>query len=321
MKSLPTSFRAERLVCLKMQYSRLVHLWKGIKVLHKLKFLNLSHSQKLVSYPDFMGVPNLEKLILEDCLSIIEIHPSVGFLKKLVLLNLKNCRNLKSLPNNIQLDNLETLILSACLKLANFPEIMSGMNCLSEVYLEATDVKELPSSIEHLTGLRLKNLGYCRNLTNLPKTIGRLRSLRILVLSGCSKLEKLPEELGHIEILEELYCDETAIQSPPSSITLFKNLKTLSFHGCKGIVSQSWSSLFFTWLRPRKYNHEPTSLMFSSFSSLCSLRKLDLSDCCMLDEGIPSDLGCLSSLVELNLSGNNFVDISQDASAAQNPLS
>lgn len=31
----------------------------------------------------------------------------------------------------------------------------------------------------------------------------------------------------------------------------------------------------------------------------------------MLDEGIPSDLGCLSSLVELNLSGNNFVDISQ----------
>ncbi|MCD9560235.1 hypothetical protein HAX54_018739 [Datura stramonium] len=293
-----------------MQYSRLVHLWKGIKVLDKLKFLNLSHSQKLVSCPDFTGVPNLEKLILEDCSSIIEIHPSVGFLKNLVLLNLKNCRNLKSLPNSIQLDNLETLILSGCLKLGNFPEVMGAMNCLSEVYLEATAVKELPSSIERLTGLRLMNLGFCRNLTNLPKTIGRLKSVRIHILSGCSKLEKLPEELGHIEILEELYCNDTSIQSPPSSITLLKNLKTLSFHGCKGMVSQSWSSLFFAWLRPRK-NTEPTSLMFSSFSGLFSLRKLDLSYCCMLDEGIPSDLGCLSSLVELNLSGNNFVDISQ----------
>lgn len=311
MKSLPASFQAERLVCLKMQYSRVVHLWKGVKLLHKLKFLNLSHSQKLVSCPDFTGVPNLGKLVLEDCSSIIEIHPSVGYLKNLVLLNLKNCKNLKSLPNIIRLDNLETLILSGCLKLANFPEIMSDMNCLSEVYLEATDVKELPSSIEHLTGLRLMNLGYCRNLTNLPTTIGRLKSLRILILSGCSKLEKLPEELGHIEILEELYCDETAIKNPPSSITLLKNLKTLSFHGCKGMVSQSWSSLFYAWLQPRKHNHKPTSLMFSSFSGLFSLRKLDLSDCCMLDEGIPSDLGCLSSLVELNLSGNNFVDISQ----------
>ncbi|KAK6791883.1 hypothetical protein RDI58_010964 [Solanum bulbocastanum] len=294
-----------------MQYSRVVHLWKGIKVLHKLKFLNLKSLTKLVSCPDFRGVPNLEKLILEDCSSIIEIHPSVGYLKNLVLLNLKNCRNLKSLPNNIRLDNLETLILSGCLKLANFPEITSDVNCLSEVYLEATDVKELPSSIERLTGIRLMNLSYCRNLRNLPKTIGRLKSLRILILSGCSKLEKLPEELGHIAILEELYCNETAIQSPPSSIRLLKNLKILSFHGCKGMVSQTWNSLFLAWLQPRKTNHMPTSLMFSSFSGLISLRKLDLSDCCMLDEGIPSDLGCLSSLVELNLSGNNFVDISQ----------
>ncbi|KAH0683050.1 hypothetical protein KY289_020802 [Solanum tuberosum] len=285
MKSLPASFRAERHVCLKMQYSHVVHLWKGIKVLHLLKFLNLSHSQKLVSCPDFTGVPNLEKLVLEDCSSIIEIHPSVGYLKKFVLLNLKNCRNLKSLPNNIRLDNLDTLILSGCLKLANFPEITSDMNCLSEVYLEATDVKELPSSIERLTGLQLMNLGYCRNLTNLPKTIGRSKSLRILILSGCSKLEKLSEELGHIEMLEELHCDETAIQSPPSSITLLKNLKTLSFHGCKGMVSQTWSSLFLAWLGQENIIKS--------------------------QQGIPSDLGCLSSLVELNLSGNNFVDISQ----------
>lgn len=43
------------------------------------------------------------------------------------------------------------------------------------------------------------------------------------------------------------------------------------------------------------------------------MRKLDLSDCCILDEGIASDLGCLSSLIELNISGNNFVDISKSS--------
>ncbi|XP_016549328.1 TMV resistance protein N-like [Capsicum annuum] len=72
MKSLPASFQAKRLACLKTQYSRNAHLWKGIKVLDKLKFLNLSHSQKQVTCPDFTGVPNLEKLILEDC-CIMEI--------------------------------------------------------------------------------------------------------------------------------------------------------------------------------------------------------------------------------------------------------
>ncbi|KAL3509338.1 hypothetical protein ACH5RR_028739 [Cinchona calisaya] len=308
-KSLPDSFQAEKLVGLKLQYSRVIQLWKGIKVLDKLKFINLSHSQKLIRTPDFRGIPNLERLILEDCSSLIEVHHSAGHLKSLRLLNLNNCTNLRSLPKQILLERLEVMILSGCSKVVEFPEILGTMNCLREVYLEATSIKELPPSIEHLLGLVLLNLSYCKNLTRLPSSICRLKCLKSLFLSGCSMLSKLPEELGHLESLEELYGDETAISKPPSSVVLLKSLKTLSFRGCKGMASRTWSTLFSSWML-REECQDSMGFVIQSISGINSLAKLDLSDCNMLDGGFPCDLGSLSSLVELNHGRNNFTSIS-----------
>ncbi|XP_019152026.1 PREDICTED: TMV resistance protein N-like isoform X2 [Ipomoea nil] len=110
-KSLPATLQGQKLVSLKMKSSRIIQLWKGFKVLDNLKFMNLSHSQKLIRTPDFTGIPNLETLILEQCTSLVEIHVSVGFLKKLVSLNLMHCVNLKRLPESIHLEKLETMIL------------------------------------------------------------------------------------------------------------------------------------------------------------------------------------------------------------------
>ncbi|CDP20945.1 unnamed protein product [Coffea canephora] len=293
-KSLPESFQAEKLVGLKLQYSRIIQLWKGIKSLDKLKYMNLSYSQKLIRTPDFTGIPNLERLILEGCSSLAEIHPSAGYLKRLRKFNLRNCTNLRSLPKKIILESLEVMILSGCSKVGEFPEILGTMDHLKAVYLEATAIKELPPSIEHLTSLVLLNLGYCESLASLPSSLCRLKCLKALILSGCSKLDKLPEELGHVLSLEELYVDGTAISEPPYSIVLLKNLKTLSFRGCKAMAS-------------RKYS---TGLVFPSVSGLNSLAKLDLSYCNLSDEGLPCDLGSLSSLVELNLGKNNFTSIS-----------
>lgn len=122
-KSLPISFDGEHLVSLKLKYSRIIQRWETTKILGNMKYLNLSHSQKLIRTPDFSGTPNLERLVLEGCTSLIEIKFSVGDLGKLVLLNLKNCRNLKTLPKRIRLEKLEILILSGCSKLKAFPEI------------------------------------------------------------------------------------------------------------------------------------------------------------------------------------------------------
>ncbi|XP_031112110.1 TMV resistance protein N-like [Ipomoea triloba] len=302
-KSLPATFEGQKLVSLKMQYSRVIQLWKGFKVLDNLKFMNLSHSQKLIRTPDFTGIPILETLILEECTSLVEIHASVGFLKNLVSLNLKDCVNLKRLPDSIHLEKLEIMILSGCFKLENFPKITGPMDCLLEVHAEATAIREVPSSIECLTNLRLIDVSNCKHLASLPISICRLKGVKAVILSGCSKFEKLPDELGEMECLEELYCDKTAIQELPSSISLLKKLKILSFGGCKPTQKSFLSRL----LTAGGFEAIKASSPFPSLSGLSSLEKLDLSDCSMLDGGIIlGDLRELHCLKVLNLSNNKF---------------
>ena len=65
----------------------------------------------------FSSMPNLERLIPQGCLSLIDIHPSVGNMKKLTTLSLKSCDKLKNLLDSIgDLEYLEILDLSYCSK-------------------------------------------------------------------------------------------------------------------------------------------------------------------------------------------------------------
>ncbi|KAM3321433.1 hypothetical protein P3S67_008635 [Capsicum chacoense] len=299
-KSLPISFEGEQLVSLKLKYSRIIQLWETTKMLGNMKYLNLSHSQKLIRTPDFSGTPNLERLVLEECTSLIEIKFSVGDLGKLVLLNLKNCRNLKTLPKSFRLEKLEILILSGCSKLKKIPEIEGKMHRLSELYLGATALIELPASFENLSGVSVINLSNCKRLECLPRSIFRLKCLKTLDVSGCSKLKNLPDDLGFLVGLQELHCTHTAIQTIPSSISLLKNLRHLSFRGCNGLSSHVSSS---------SHVQKPMDVNFQNLSGLPSLIMLDLSNCNISDGGILSDLGFLPSLEELNLDGNKFSNI------------
>ncbi|CAL8082713.1 unnamed protein product [Prunus armeniaca] len=135
-----------------------------------------------------------------------------------------------------------------------------------------------------------------------------LKSLQNLNMSGCSLLGNLPEILGEIECLEELDLSGTAIGEPPSSLALMKNLKVLSFCRCKGQPPKSWHSFLpFEFFAGKSSG--PKGLVLASLKRFCSLKKLDLSDCNLCEGGIPDDIGCMSSLEELNLSGNNFVSL------------
>ncbi|KAK9180199.1 hypothetical protein WN943_029406 [Citrus x changshan-huyou] len=379
LKSLPSNLQLDKIVEFKMCYSRIEELWKGIKPLNMLKVMKLSHSENLIKTPDFTEVPNLEELDLEGCTRLREIHPSLLLHNKLILLNLKGCTSLTTLPGKIFMKSLKTLVLSGCLKLRKFPHVAGSMECLRELLLDGTDIKELPlsiellsglvqltlkgcknlsslpitisslkclrnlklsgcsklkkfpqivasmedlselyldgtsitevpSSIELLTGLELLNLNDCKNLVRLPNSINGLKSLKTLNLSGCFKLENVPETLGQVESLEELDISGTAIRRPPSSIFLMKNLRTLSFSGCNGPPSStSWHlHLPFNLMGKSSY---PVALMLPSLSGLCSLTKLDISDCNLGEGAIPSDIGNLCSLKELYLSRNNFVTL------------
>ncbi|GAY63708.1 hypothetical protein CUMW_227800 [Citrus unshiu] len=140
---------------------------------------------------------------------------------------------------------------------------------LEELDLEGcTRLREIHQSLLRHNKLILLNLKGCTSLTTLPGEIF-MKSLKTLVLSGCLKLRKLPRVVGR----------------SPSSASWFLRFP---------INLMRWSS-------------DPVALsLSSSLSGLCSLTKLDISDCDLGEGAIPSSIGDLCSLEELHLSGNNF---------------
>ncbi|KAJ4713855.1 NBS-like putative resistance protein [Melia azedarach] len=308
LKSLPSNFQPKKLYKFNMCYSSVEQLWQGVQNMYQLKIIKLSHSENLTKTPDFTGVPNLERLILDGCINLSFVHPSIALLKRLNLLNLKDCKRVWSFPTVIEWGSLEVLILSGCSKLSSVQEIVRNSKHLLHLLLDGTSIEEIPPSIKYLTRLTILSLRDCKNLISLPSSVCDLKSLKVLNLNGCSKLENVPDNLGYIESLEKLDLGGTAIPKPPSSIVLLKNLSDLSFHGCKGRADKSWISLFRFPFFPRG-NLDSIGFFLPSLSGLCALRRLDVGDCNLQEGAIPDDLGCLSSLTNLNLSRNNFISI------------
>ncbi|XLV02756.1 hypothetical protein S245_017093, partial [Arachis hypogaea] len=162
-------------------------------IFRDLKLVSFSSCEHLKEIPDFSMVPNLESLSLDNCRSLIKVHESVGTLDKLVTLNLLFCSNLKMFPSRFMLKSLHTLLLTGCSKLKKFPEIVGNMEHLEEILLQGTAIKELPQSIEYLSGLKSLFLESCQSLEHLPSSLQKLQNLTILDLSGCSKLQKIPK--------------------------------------------------------------------------------------------------------------------------------
>nr|XP_011458231.1 PREDICTED: TMV resistance protein N-like isoform X2 [Fragaria vesca subsp. vesca] len=297
-KSLPPGFQPDELTELSLVHSDIDHLWDGITYLPNLKFINLSYSRKLIRSPDFTYAPRVERLVLEGCSSLVDIHPSIAHLESLTCLNLKDCKSLRSLPSVIAMKSLEIFILSGCSKFQGIPEFVGSMECLLELSLDETAIEQLPLSVGLLTGLTSLNLRDCKNLKRLPRDIGNLKSLKRLNICGCSKLETLPDSLGKIDCLEELdAAGGSSISNIPFSISLLENLEVLSLCGCKGI-SGNMAMYPLRFLSHKSYS-----------DGLHSLTDLNLSDCNLQEGSIPEDFGCLFPLVSLNLSKNNFFSL------------
>ncbi|XP_050385751.1 TMV resistance protein N-like [Argentina anserina] len=183
--------------------------------------------------------------------------------------------------------SLKRIDLGHSLNLLKTPDF-SGSPDLEYLNLEGCiqlyEVDSSVGSLERLIKIRLKG---CKNLRLLPSSVSGLKKLKILDIVDCSKLEKLPEDLGHLESLEALYVSGTALRELPSCMGL-QYLKQLLFYSCRG---------------------PPVSKLLPSFAGLRSVTKLDLSFCNLLEGAIPNDLGCLSSLTELLLQGNQFVSL------------
>nr|XP_033512137.1 TMV resistance protein N-like isoform X2 [Nicotiana tomentosiformis] len=282
--SLPSTFEPKMLVHLRLRGSSLRYLWIETKHLPSLRRIDLSYSENLTRTPDFAGMPNLEYLNLYNCSNLEEVHHSLGCCRKLIQLELYYCKSLKRFPC-VNVESLEYLDLKYCYRLEKFPEIHGRMKPDIQIHMRGSGLRELPSSIfQYQTHITELNFWGMRNLVALPSSICRLKSLISLSVLDCSKLESLPEEIGDLDNLEELDARGTLISRPPSTILRLNKLKILKFGVRDGV----------------HFEFPPVA------EGLRSLVHLNLSDCNLIDGGLPEDIGSLSSLKELYLNGNNF---------------
>ncbi|XP_068303766.1 disease resistance protein RPV1-like isoform X2 [Pyrus communis] len=233
LKSVPENFYLENLVVLDMRNSSLQHVWNGIRFLPRLKILNLSHSHGLRTTPDFSGLPNLERLILEHCINLVEVDESVGFLEKLLVLNLGGCKNLMKLPI---LRSVRDLDLSGCSKLvlganttATTDHLQSTACGMKKLNLLSPKTWYSIWSIWSWVSLRKNIESSSFSLASLPHS---LTSLSL----DCCNLSEIPSALTMLPSLEYLDLNDNPITSLPESMNNLVKLRTLAVEGCRNLT-------------------------------------------------------------------------------------
>ncbi|KAL6316828.1 hypothetical protein AAG906_022498 [Vitis piasezkii] len=139
---------------------------------------------------------------------IKELPSSFEYLNHLTYLSLQYCQNLRSLSSSIcRLKSLEYVNLYGY-----FSEITEDMECLKNLDLSGTGIKELSSSIgylNHLTSLRLKQNSESDGWSNskrfmVPILTGRIRSKQNNIRHIPAAITQL-RSLEHLNITWELY--------------------------------------------------------------------------------------------------------------------
>uniref|UniRef100_A0A1J3G457 ADP-ribosyl cyclase/cyclic ADP-ribose hydrolase n=1 Tax=Noccaea caerulescens TaxID=107243 RepID=A0A1J3G457_NOCCA len=185
MRCMPPNFRPENLVELRMPDSHLEKLWEGVHLLKGLRKMDLRRSKMLKEIPDLSKATNLEELYLGDCWRLKSIPPSIQNLNRLRKLDMKRCKNLQGLPTNIHLESLYSLNLSGCLQLRTFPQISRNV---SSLFLDETEIEEVPGWIEDISGLNYILMNGCSNLKYISPNISKLKDLEVIFFSNSDSL-------------------------------------------------------------------------------------------------------------------------------------
>ncbi|KAH9726827.1 Disease resistance-like protein DSC1 [Citrus sinensis] len=207
-------------------FPRNIHFKSPIKI-------DCSWCVNLKEFPQISG--NVVELKLWST-PIEEVPSSIEWLTNLKTLDLKFCRRLKKVSTSIcKLKSLSFLDLFCCANLESFPEILEQMELLQEIDLFLSGIKELPSSIEHIEGLKCLRLNSCTKLGFLPESLCNLKKLQKLCLSQCRCLI-----LSGLSSLSSLKCLELSghnFESLPTGISQLQRLKCLHLINCNMIRS------------------------------------------------------------------------------------
>ncbi|XP_052209887.1 disease resistance protein RPV1-like isoform X10 [Diospyros lotus] len=241
LQRIPNDFVLDKLVALEMPYSCLKEVLNGTKCLRLLKILNLSHSHYLFETPDFSRLPNLERLILENCTGLVKVDESIGCLERLVFLNLSNCQSLRELPQTFyRLKSLATLNISGCLKLENFSAELGNMNSLAVLLADRTAINRLFSINGKVKAWHLSALPCPLNLRSQPEFswVPFPKSLVHLSLANCNlSYDSFPREFSGLSSLQILDLSRNPICILPNCIKDLFGLKKLWLKSCPRLLT------------------------------------------------------------------------------------
>ncbi|GKE69123.1 Toll/interleukin-1 receptor domain-containing protein, partial [Tanacetum coccineum] len=103
--------------------------------------------KRLVSTPDFNGLPCLQTLELRYCGELEEIHPSLGNHRSLKYVYVSCCFKLRMFPTIVRMEQLESLHIIYCHRSLVFPEIQANMERLVKLDVDGIQIDALLSSI------------------------------------------------------------------------------------------------------------------------------------------------------------------------------
>ncbi|PSS02600.1 TMV resistance protein like [Actinidia chinensis var. chinensis] len=273
---IPYGFPMDKMVALEMRYSNLKQVWKGAKVLGSLKILNVSHSPKLAKTPDFSGIPCLEKLILKDCPSLVEVDESIVKLQRIFLLNLRDCKNLRKLPRNISMvESLEELNISGCSNLIGAIKELKKMRSLRVLHGNRMNINQLltmkvESQASFWPWIPKPRKSIQMSLAALPS------SLVHLSLAHCNLTDDaFPGDLGMLSKLQHFCLVGNPISTLPICVKDLTGLQTLDLSWCPKLQYILWPAITLEKLvvsecrKLEKISYETSGLIKSITHGAC----------------------------------------------------
>lgn len=286
-----TNFSVTNLIVLNLSSTDLGDDWQGwhqILKSPKLKTLELKECSRLTRLPDLSALSTLERLIVRNCESLVEIRESIGKLVKLNYLEIDACTHLRGLPEEVGcLKALKELIVRGTLfgPVGSYlPHSIGNLQSLKRLEMESVGISELPHSIGELKDLERLCLSGCDELRELPDSIGRLASLLELDLS-CTKVTELPDSIGNLRKVKMMRISHSQITRMPGTIGMMEKLEEFHAKKCvnlKGNIPSGIGSLSF--LKILNLSHTCVRSVPTTINQLSHLQELHLEGCHELEQ-------------------------------------